>query len=104
MPQSRAKTNSPLYQRQRKRSTTKWRRWPYLSKLWRPNKNIPQRHNQFLFGDAMGVVRRLEEVMGKQELKISRGSVSAQILHIFQIDWNSNKNQICQVTANKKMQ
>lgn len=57
------------------RSTTGWRRWLYLSKLWRPNKNIPQRHNQLLFGDAMGVVRRLE----KEELQLSRGRASAHI-------------------------
>lgn len=59
MPQSRA-TNKCTTVPKRERSTTEWRRWPYLSKLWRPDKNVPQRHNQFLFGDAMGVVRRLE--------------------------------------------
>lgn len=76
----------------RERSTTEWKQRPYLSKLWCPNKNIPQRHNQLLFGDAVGVVRRLAEVMGKQELIRSRGSVSAQILQIVHTDWNSIKN------------
>lgn len=45
------------------RGTNEWRLRPYLSKLRRADKDVSQGHDQFLSGDAMGVVRRLEQAI-----------------------------------------
>lgn len=49
------------------RGTNEWRLGPNLSKLRRPNKDVSQGHDQFLSGDAMGVVRRLGQAIQRRE-------------------------------------
>lgn len=59
MSQSKGEKNAAIPEGQG--GTNEWRLQPYLSKLRRPNKDVSQGHDQFLSGDAMGVVRRLEQ-------------------------------------------
>lgn len=53
--------------RERERGTNERRQRPYLSELRRPNEDVPQGQDQFVSGDAMGVVRRLERVIQRGE-------------------------------------
>lgn len=62
---SQKENNSAIPEGQK--GTNEWRLRPYLSKLRRPNKDVPQGHDQFLSGDAMGVVRRLEQAIQRWE-------------------------------------